>query len=178
MNRRSPASTRKVSRKHHAVGHLVIGQILSGGQTGVDRGALDAAIELGISHGGACPRGRRAEDGIIPRQYQLWETQSRNYKVRTEQNVLDAGATLILIRDKLTGGTALTADYAQRHQKPCLVVRAIDEPDPNAVGDWLGRQKTMILNVAGPRATHWPEGHEFARRFLLAALGGCGGGKR
>lgn len=172
MNRRSLASPRTKPRTQPAVGHLVIGQILSGGQTGVDRGALDAAIELGIAHGGACPRGRRAEDGIIPKQYLLWETQSRNYKVRTEQNVLDAGATLLLIRDKVTSGTKLTAMFADRHHKPCLVVRAVDEPDPSAVRAWLAGQKTMILNVAGPRASHWPEGHEFARRFLLALLGG------
>jgi hypothetical protein len=76
-------------------------KIISGGQTGVDRAALDAAIELGIPHGGHCPRGRRAEDGRIPDRYQLTETDSAQYRVRTERNVLDADATLILCRGRM-----------------------------------------------------------------------------
>ena len=80
-------------------------RIVSGGQTGVDRAALDAALELGIAHGGWCPRGRLAEDGPIADRYGLRETASSDYAVRTEQNVVDSDATLILHRGPLTGGT-------------------------------------------------------------------------
>src|SRR5688572_12994856 len=87
-------------------------RIVSGGQTGVDRGALDAAIALGIEHGGWCPRGRLAEDGQIPRRYQLTETKTSKYRERTERNVLDSDGTLILFRALLSGGTELTRRLA------------------------------------------------------------------
>src|SRR4030042_6079458 len=96
-------------------------KILSGGQTGADRSALDVAIALGISHGGWCPRGRLAEDGRIPDRYQLRETDYREYAVRTEQNVVDSDATLILCSGVLSGGTELTLRLAERHHGPHLV---------------------------------------------------------
>lgn len=83
-------------------------RIVSGGQTGVDRAALDVAMQLSIEHGGWCPRGRLAEDGTIPSRYDLRETRSAKYHVRTERNVVDSDATLILYRKSLTGGTLLT----------------------------------------------------------------------
>ncbi|MBC7855224.1 MAG: hypothetical protein IAF94_17475, partial [Pirellulaceae bacterium] len=88
------------------VGTLVR-KIVSGGQTGVDRGALIAAIELGIEHGGYCPRGRLAEDGVIEARFQLTQTDSAAYHIRTEKNVVESSGTLIVYRGLLVGGTAL-----------------------------------------------------------------------
>ena len=99
-----------------------IEKVVSGGQTGVDRAALDVAIYLDIPHGGWCPRGRRAEDGRIPETYQLRETSSRDYASRTEQNILDSDATLILYAKKLSGGSGLTLRLAQQHRRPVLCV--------------------------------------------------------
>ena len=97
--------------------HDVIGKILSGGQTGVDRAALDVAIELGVPRGGWCPKGRRAEDGVIAKQYPLRETPSTDYRERTRRNVRDADGTLIVTADELRGGTALTRALAEKTQE-------------------------------------------------------------
>jgi len=126
-------------------------KIVSGGQTGVDRGALDAAMALGIPHGGWCPQGRLAEDGVIPPRYKLTETESPEYRVRTEQNVLDSDATLIVHRGPLRGGTELTRQLAERHGKPCLAVDLDAPPDLEAIRRWLAESRAEILNVAGPR---------------------------
>src|ERR1035441_7394678 len=108
-------------------------KIVSGGQTGVDRAALDFAIRHGYEHGGWCPRGRRAEDGIIPPIYRLRETDSAHYDERTEKNVVDSDATLIVARKKeLFGETALTKDLAGRYGRPVLVVRERDGVSPSA----------------------------------------------
>lgn len=131
-------------------------KIVSGGQSGVDRGALDAAIALGIPHGGWCPRGRLAEDGTIPSCYELAETGSPEYYVRTERNVLDSDATLILYRGELKGGTALTQDLAERHGKPCLVVDLDHPPDLAVIRRWLVASHADTLNVAGPRESQSP----------------------
>ena len=95
-------------------------KIISGGQTGVDRAALDVAVELEIPHGGWCPKGRLAEDGRIPDSYKLRETTSREYAVRTEQNVLDSDGTLILYRESISGGTELTLRLAEKHRRKGL----------------------------------------------------------
>jgi len=131
-------------------------RIVSGGQTGVDRGALDAAIELGIPHGGWCPLGRLAEDGTIPDRYRLTETDSPQYQVRTELNVVDSDATLILCRGRPSGGTELTRQLADRHAKPCLVVDLDRPPETDAVGQWLAECRAEVLNVAGPRESQAP----------------------
>src|SRR6516225_901027 len=97
-------------------------KIISGGQTGVDRAALDFAIRHGLEHGGWCPKGRKAEDGAIPRRYHLQETDSPEYAERTVKNILAADATLIIVREEpLTGGTALTFELAEKHGRPVLV---------------------------------------------------------
>src|SRR6266851_4977853 len=96
-------------------------KIISGGQTGVDRAALDVALELGIPCGGWCPKGRRAEDGRIPKRYPLVETPTPAYPVRTEWNVRDSDGTLVLARGQASGGTALTIEFATDYGKPCLV---------------------------------------------------------
>ncbi|MEM9644652.1 MAG: putative molybdenum carrier protein [Planctomycetota bacterium] len=113
-------------------------RIVSGGQTGVDRAGLDFAIDLGMEHGGWCPAGRLAEDGRIPNRYQLTEHDSPFYPARTEQNVLDSDATLILFRGRLSGGSKLTKRLAVRHAKAFLSID-ISEPDvrpgPNSASD-------------------------------------------
>ncbi len=145
-------------------------RIVSGGQTGVDRAALDVALELGIPHGGWCPRGRLAEDGPIPARYELTETASADYAVRTERNVAESDATLILHRGEIRGGTLLTRQLAERHRKPCLVVDLDNPPEVPAVRRWLAASRPAALNVAGPRESQNPGiaalTAEFLRRLL------------
>jgi hypothetical protein len=141
-------------------------KIVSGAQTGVDRAALDAAIELGLAHGGWCPQGRLAEDGRIPSCYQVTETGSTEYRVRTEQNVLDSDATLVLCRGEPTGGTDLTLRLAQRHEKPCLVVDLNQAPEPETIRRWIAKHKLKALNVAGPRESQSPGIGARAGEFL------------
>jgi len=145
-------------------------KIISGGQTGVDRAALDAAIELGIPHGGWCPAGRRSEDGRIPDRYQLAETDSTEYRVRTERNLLDSDGTLIVCRGKLRGGTKLTRRFASRHDKPCFVVDLQESPEPEMVRQWIRECKIATLNIAGPRESQQPGIAEEARQFIAAVL--------
>jgi hypothetical protein len=132
-------------------------KIVSGGQTGVDRGALDAAIALGIDHGGWCPNGRLAEDGVIPKRYRLQELKSTEYAARTEQNVVDSDGTLILYRERMTGGTALTNRLAKERGKPLLRVR-LDQPIRyREISRWIAEEKIEVLNIAGPRGSSDPE---------------------
>jgi len=135
---------------------LMIEKIVSGGQTGVDRAALDVALALGMPCSGWCPQGRRAEDGVIPARYPLTETGSGNYALRTEWNVRDADATLIINAGPLDGGTRLTAVLAGRLGKPCLVLDADGGPEPERVLAWLREHDVRVLNVAGPRESGRP----------------------
>ena len=112
-------------------------KIVSGGQTGVDRAALDVALALGLAVGGWCPKGRRAEDGRIPDRYPLVETPERNYQVRTRRNSEDSDGTLILNLGELDDGTALTARHARQIGKPCLIVALEAGIEPAAFRDWL-----------------------------------------
>jgi hypothetical protein len=141
--------------------------IISGGQTGVDRGALDAAMELNIPHGGWCPRGRLAENGRIPDRYQLRETDSSAYRVRTEQNVVDSDATLILHRGRLSGGTKLTLRLARQYGRPHRVIDLARVSDPAEVRRWLDEQRVERLNVAGPRESQSPGIEALAREFIV-----------
>lgn len=135
-------------------------RIISGGQTGADRGALDAALAAGRPCGGWCPKGRRAEDGRIPDRYPLQEHDSRAYPARTEANVLDSDGTLVFTRGKPTGGTALTLRLARRHKKPLLVVLldGADDMDDVArhIRRWGEAHRIRVLNVAGPRESENP----------------------
>lgn len=131
-------------------------RIVSGGQMGADRAALDWAIAHGIPHGGWCPRGRRAEDGRIPERYTLLETPSRDYEQRTRWNVRDSDGTLIVSRAaELTGGSAYTARCAERLAQPWLHVHP-GADDPAAIRAFLERHRIRTLNVAGPRTSSDP----------------------
>jgi hypothetical protein len=145
-------------------------KILSGGQTGVDRAALDIALERGLPCGGWCPQGRRAEDGPIAPRYPLDETPTRNYTERTQRNVRDSDGTLVLTRGSLQGGTALTVRLARRMKKPCLVLDLEQPPDVANVRQWAELNGVKVLNVAGPRASERPGIAVQAGRFLRELL--------
>lgn len=142
------------------------GCIVSGGQTGVDRAALDLAIELGIPHEGWCPKGRVAEDGPIDLCYQLKELVSSNYADRTRQNILDSDATLILYSNELQGGSYLTARFAIQQKKPCFKLRLSHPGRKQRVRDWLESHEVRRLNIAGPRASKEPMIYQRALDYL------------
>lgn len=148
----------------------VIDFLVSGGQTGVDRAALDVALELGIPCGGWCPRGRRAEDGRIPARFPVKECTSRNYAVRTRRNVEESDGTLILSRGKLTGGTALTESIARQMGKPWLVIDLVAEFDARPVEEWIVENRIRTLNVAGPRESQqigiFDQASEYLRQVI------------
>jgi hypothetical protein len=149
--------------------------IISGGQTGADRAALDFAIGNGISHSGWCPRRRRAEDGFIPARYLLRETPSTHYSQRTEWNVRDSDATVVFsIKAQPTGGTRLTFERAKRLAKPVLHLSR-DETEAAAAGEklraFLEEHRVQTLNVAGPRASQESEIGKFVLAVLAAAFG-------
>lgn len=147
----------------------MIEKIISGGQTGVDRAALDAAIELSIPHGGWLPKGRKTEDGPLPEHYLLQEMSSASYQDRTVRNVMDSDGTLIISRGTLTGGSALTQTAAAKNGKPCLHVNLKREPAflaASQVVEWLIENHVEILNVAGPRASKDPRIYTDARKII------------
>jgi len=139
--------------------------VISGGQTGVDRGALDAALSLGIPCGGWCPAGRCAEDGIIPAHYPLTELSGAGYDQRTYKNVADSDGTLIITFGRPSGGTARTIEVCQRLGRPRLIVDASSFPFAQSVAEavrFVTAEGIQQLNVAGPRASGEPRGYEFA----------------
>ncbi|AGA90387.1 hypothetical protein Thimo_1608 [Thioflavicoccus mobilis 8321] len=146
-------SDAKVELPDQDVGRL---RVVSGGQTGVDRAALDAALALGLAIGGWCPRGRRAEDGPIAGRYPLVETPGSDYAQRTAWNVRDSDATLILHRGSLTGGTALTAELAHRYARPLLTCDLSRPLVSAAIVDRLLENSVRVLNCAGPRESGAP----------------------
>ena len=145
-------------------------KLVSGGQTGVDRGALDAAMALGIQHGGWCPRGRLAEDGRIPTRYRLTDTESSEYWVRTEQNVIDSDGTLLLYRGRLSGGTEFTYRMTRKHRKPSLQVDLLTSPHPEPVRQWIAEHGIGVLNVAGPRESSCQGIAKQARQFIESVV--------
>ncbi len=138
---------------------MTVSKIISGAQTGVDRAALDAALELGIPHGGWVPKGRKAEDGIIPERYKMMEMPTGRYAGRTERNILDSDGTLIVSRGALTEGSDLTRQLAIKHARPWLhtdLERTGMTEAARTILAWLKRQGISVLNVAGPRASKDP----------------------
>jgi hypothetical protein len=135
-------------------------KIISGGQTGVDRAALDVAIRLGIAHGGWIPKGRLAEDGALPLHYHLQELPTAQYEARTEKNVLDSDGTLLISRGRPTGGTDYTRKMALKHGKQLLHIDLAQGQRSSDAGSliasWIALNRIETLNVAGPRASHDP----------------------
>lgn len=143
--------------------------IVSGGQSGADRAALDWAIANGLRHGGWCPQGRRTEDGILPAEYRLGETPARGYLQRTEWNVRDSCATLVFtLADTLDGGSQRTAEFAARLCKPWLHVRP--GVHPKYVARFLARHRVATLNVAGKRESSAPGIGALVSAVLTQAL--------
>jgi hypothetical protein len=154
----------------------MIGRLVSGGQSGVDRAALDVALELGVPCGGWCPKDRKAEDGPIPNRYPLVELSSGDYSQRTRGNVRDSDGTLILAWGEPRGGTLLTMDVCRGTGKPYLVIDLADGENLSAAvqatREWIiANLAGGVLNVAGPRASEHPAIYEQARAFLRAVLG-------
>ncbi len=149
-------------------------KIVSGGQTGADRAALDWAIEHGIEHGGWCPLGRRAEDGAIPMRYQLAETPTERWEQRTEWNVRDSDGTVIFTMGEiLHGGSLTTGEFARVFGRPCLhLSRRVDGDLASLkLRRFVEDHGIRVLNVAGPRATGEPGVGQFVRTTLEAAFG-------
>jgi len=134
----------------------MITKIISGGQTGADRAALDVAIAHGIPHGGWIPKGRKTEAGRLSTKYQLQEMPTNSYPERTEKNVVDSDGTLIISHGNLTGGSEYTREMAKKHGKPWIHVDASKHSVDAAVEvirAWVSGNQIKVLNVAGPRAS-------------------------
>lgn len=147
-------------------------KIISGGQTGVDRAALDFALSAGISHGGFCPRGRLAEDGPLDPKYLLTETKSDDYSVRTAANVLSADGTLVLYRQSPDRGTRLTLQLCRENQVPVFEIDLMGRTTSgvrNKFWQWLDQHGINILNVAGNRESSGPV-YKKARQALELLL--------
>ncbi|MFL5382592.1 MAG: putative molybdenum carrier protein [Longimicrobiaceae bacterium] len=147
-------------------------KIVSGGQTGVDRAALDVALELGMECGGWCPAGRAAEDGPIDARYPLRETPSPDPAQRTEWNVRDSDATLVLTSGAASPGTELTIEAARRLRRPLYTLDAGSPEDVGAFRRWLQVHRVRTLDVAGPRESEAPGIYAKATRILVALLDG------
>ena len=143
-----------------------IKKIVSGGQTGVDRAALDVAMEMNLPVGGWCPKGRNAEDGPIDAKYPLKETNSSEYETRTMFNVRDSHGTLILTKGTPTGGTALTIKRAKGFGKDHLIIDLDKDYDIAFVKEWLFNNHIGTLNIAGPRESNFPGIYDQATVFL------------
>jgi len=143
-----------------------VSKIVSGGQTGVDRAALDLCLELGIPCGGWCPKGRLAEDGMIAEVYPLSETPEADVSQRTEWNVRDSDGTLILSKGKPADGTPLTEECAIKYTRPLLSLDLTDTPDIPSFLSWLEEYNIKVLNIAGPRESHDP-GYVYERAYVF-----------
>jgi hypothetical protein len=151
-------------------------KIISGGQTGVDRAALDVALKHGIECGGWCPAGRLDEFGRIPDQYPVRELESGGFAERTLQNVKDSDGTLIIYAGKIGGGTEQTVRFCVEQQRPHQLIDALQISSRDAVkliSDFVRKHRIGVLNVAGPRQSEWPEGYNYASRVLEIFLELC-----
>jgi len=150
---------------------MMLKKIISGGQTGVDQAVLDVAISFGIPHGGWIPKGRRTEAGTLPDKYMLKEMSSSSYPKRTEQNVIDSDGTLLISHGKLTGGSLLTFELAEQHQKEWLHIDLEINRGFSAaqlIQSWIVLNDIKVLNVAGPRASEDPYIYEDTVRLIKA----------
>ncbi len=144
-------------------------KIVSGAQTGVDRGALDAALKCNVSCEGWCPEGRKAEDGVIPDDYPVKELKGGDYLERTLKNVLDSDGTLIIYFKKPSGGTEQTLHYCLKNKKPYLLLDAVEvKPDRAAerIIEFLNGLPGETLNCAGPRSSNHDKAYEYALKAI------------
>lgn len=151
----------------------MIEKIVSGGQTGVDRGALDAALRAGFPCGGWCPPGRQAEDGAIPYRYPLQCVERGGYRQRTRRNVIDSDSTLIVHHNRLSGGTRLTLEFCVLQQKPFVLIDAAEVSAQRAadlLGDFIEKYAIKVLNVAGPRESGWPGACAYSTELICRFL--------
>lgn len=152
----------------------MINKIISGGQTGVDRAALDVAIKLNLAHGGWCPLGRLAELGkTIPKKYLLKETASSDYNERTALNIKDSDGTLILIitgRNNIKDGTLFTIQKADRTCKPYLIVNLSKSYSISNIANWVTENSINILNIAGPRESTCPGIYNISLNFIKTLM--------
>jgi len=147
-------------------------KVIAGGQTGVDRAALDAAMAAGLEAGGWCPGGRRAEDGVIADVYPLQETPKRDYRQRTEWNVRDADGTLVLYWGELQNGTLLTVNLARdQYRRPLQMVNLLEPIEPAQIIVWITRNTIATLNVAGPRESSRRGIYDMSRAYLQKVFG-------
>jgi len=168
---------------------MTLKKIVSGGQTGVDRGALDAALVAGFACDGWCPANRAAEDGEIPERYPLTPLLSANapvasevrsarqiaeqYRARTLKNAQDSDGTVILYSGTLSGGTLLTQKLCVRERKPVIALDAQGMTSlraADAIAQFVEKHGISVLNVAGPRLSGWPQGYTFALRVISAVI--------
>jgi hypothetical protein len=148
-------------------------KVVSGGQTGVDRAALDAALELGIECGGWCPGDRLAEDGAIPDIYPVQELERAGYRERTRQNVIDSDGTVIFFFTEPTGGTRQTIEFCLQALKPHLLVDAVTqtiEQAARSISDFISGHEIATLNVAGPRASQEPKAYDYAKEVIMKVI--------
>ena len=148
-------------------------KIVSGGQTGVDRAALDAAFECGVEAGGWCPEGRVAENGTIPERYPVKELPGSGYIQRTKQNVLDSDGTVIIYFDYPSGGTELTIAFCIEEKKPYLLIDAQEVSvyrAINKVEKFISQRSIVTLNVAGPRASGEKRAYDYAKRVIESCI--------
>ena len=144
-------------------------KIISGGQTGTDRAALDSALQLGMPCGGYCPIGRRAEDGRISSRYPLTESLSNSYLVRTLQNLLCSDATVCFFHEQPEGGTAKTIAFCKLHDKPLLLIDSATTTPSQAAAqlfEFVSKHHTEVLNVAGPRRSKCQSIYSYTRTVL------------
>ena len=144
-------------------------KIISGGQTGVDRAALDVALRHGIESGGWCPAGRLDEFGRIPDHYPVRELSGGGFTERTLQNVKDSDGTVVIYPRELRGGTEQTVRFCVDLNRPHQLVDASEisaESAARLIGDFVRGNTIGILNVAGPRQSEWAEGYDYAFRAL------------
>ncbi len=149
-------------------------KIISGGQTGVDRAALDVALQHGIACGGWCPSGRLDEYGKIPARYPVQELRQGDYSARTRQNVSESHGTVIIYDRQLSGGSAETVRFCRELNRPHQLIdtSAVSaETAADLIRDFLAKHKIDILNIAGPRQSQWPEGYDYAVRTLEKLIG-------
>lgn len=151
----------------------MIKRIISGGQTGADQAALDTAIKWNIPHGGWIPKGRLTEAGRLSDKYNMQEMPTNSYPARTEKNVIDSDATLIISHGPLTDGSKHTKEMALKHEKPFLHINLNEIDSSRAAGqvhDWITKLKVEILNVAGPRASNDPSIYQAVMHVLTIVI--------